>query len=324
MKKLTLIGIFILLLSSLVLRSVSGAADFPNKPLQVIVPYGPGGTHDIAARIVDGLLQEVLEVPVIHVNKTGGGGLVGGAYALEQPPDGYTILYGGLTVLIEVPIVKPNCPYTWEDFIPLARVTSGPLVLSVKKDARWNTLEDFIAEAKDNPGKLTMGIPGIGTSQHLVAALFAKEGGLDINIIPFKGDGASLTALLGGHVDSSMTGLTSLTPHLNAGNVRALASSSPERHPVQKDIATFKEKGFSKIGILSWTGAWVRKGTPENRVKILEEAYKTAATHKSVVTLIKKAGSTPDYVGTQELLKIVPQEHDAILSAARSADISQK
>ncbi|MCJ7596983.1 MAG: tripartite tricarboxylate transporter substrate binding protein, partial [Desulfobacterales bacterium] len=265
-----------------------------------------------------------LSVPVIHVNKSGGGGMVGGAYALEQPADGYTILYGGLTVLIEVPIVTANCPYTWNDFIPVARVTSGPLVLSVGKDARWNTLEEFMAEAKKNPGKLTMGIPGIGTSQHLVAALFAKEAGLDINIIPFKGDGASLTALLGTHVDSAMTGLTSLTPHLKAGSVKALASSSPERNPAEQDIPTFKEKGFSKIGILSWTGAWVRKGTPAERVKKLEDAYKEAANHKSVQTLIDKAGSTPNYAGTEELLKLVPQEYDAILSAARSAGISQK
>jgi len=316
--------ILIVLSVSFGLASSSQSADFPKRPLNVIVPYGPGGTHDIAARIVDGLLQEILGVPVIHINKSGGGGLVGGAYAKEQKADGYTILYGGLTVLIEVPIVKANCPYTWQDFIPLARVTSGPLILSVGKDSRWNTVEEFIGEAKKNPGKISLGIPGIGTSQHLVAALFEKEAGLDLNIIPFKGDGASITALLGKHVDSVMTGLTSLTPHLNAGNVKALASSSPERHPVQKDIPTFKEKGFSKIGVLSWTGAWVRKGTPEDRVKVLEEAYKKAATHKSVRTMIKKVGATANYAGTQELLKVVPLEYDAILKAARAAGISKK
>jgi len=324
MKKLSALCLLVFCVFPISLTHLSLAADFPTKPLQVIIPYGPGGTHDIAARIVDGQLQEVLSVPVIHVNKPGGGGMVGGAYALEQPADGYTILYGGLTVLTEIPIVTPNCPYTWQDFIPIARVTSGPLVLCVSKEAPWNSLEDFIAAAKKSPGKITVGIPGIGTSQHLVAALFAKEAGLDLNMIPFKGDGAALTALLGKHVDSVMTGLTSLTPHLNAGSVKALASSTPERHAVQKDIPTFKEKGFPNIVILSWTGAWVRKGTPQDRVKILQDAYKAATTHPSVVTLIDKAGATPDYAGTEELLKAVPKEYEAILSAAKSAGLSQK
>lgn len=324
MKRLLTICLSVFFLFPISLTRISLAADFPTKPLQVIIPYGPGGTHDIAARIVDGQLQEVLSVPVIHVNKPGGGGMVGAAYALEQAADGYTILYGGLTVLVEIPVVTPNCPYTWQDFIPIARVTSGPLILSVGKESPYNSLEELMAAAKQNPGKVTVGIPGIGTSQHLVAALFAKEAGLDLNIIPFKGDGAAITALLGKHVDSVMTGLTSLTPHLNAGSVKALASSTPDRHPVQKEIPTFKEKGFPNIVILSWTGAWVRKGTPQDRIKILQDAYKTAATHPSVVTLIDKAGATPDYAGTEELLQMVPKEHEAILGAAKSAGISQK
>jgi tripartite-type tricarboxylate transporter receptor subunit TctC len=185
MKKVLLLGVMVLFVFSI--GNFSMAADFPGKPLQVIIPYGPGGTHDIAARIVDGQLQEVLSVPVIHVNKPGGGGMVGGVYALEQPADGYTILYGGLTVFVEIPVVTANCPYSWQDFIPIARVTSGPLILSVGKESPYNSLEDFMAAAKKSPGKVTVGMPGIGTSQHLVAALFAKEAGLDLNIIPFQG-----------------------------------------------------------------------------------------------------------------------------------------
>jgi len=224
-------------------------------------------------------------------------------------------------VLIEAPIVKPNATYTWHDFIPLARVTSGPLILSVNKDAPWNTLEELVADAKKNPGKISVGIPGFGSSQHLVLSLFQSLADIELNIIPYKGDGNNITSLLGKHTDAAMTGLTSLTPHLNAGNVKALASSAPERHPIQKDIPTFKEKGYPKIAVLSWTGAWVPKGTPADRVQILQEAYKKAANHKSVTTLIKKAGSTPDYAGTDQLMQIVPIEEEAIRSAAMAAGI---
>lgn len=323
MKKSFVFILFATIIITFGFTSFSESADFPKKPIRVVVPFGPGGTHDIAARIVDGVLQEVLEVPVIHVNKSGGGGIVGGGYAKQQKADGYTLLYGGLSVLIEAPIVKPNATYTWRDFIPLARVTSGPLVLSVRKDSPWNSLEDYIAAAKKSPGKVTLGVPSLTGSQYLVASLFQKLAGIKLNVIPFKGDGPNITALLGKHTDSAMTGLTSLTPHLNAGSVKPFASSSPDRHPVQKDIPTFKEKGFPKIALLSWTGAWVRKGTPKDRVKILEEAYRKAANHKSVRTLIKKAGSTPDYADTSALMKIVPIEEEAIRIAVEAAGIKK-
>lgn len=296
---------------------------YPSKPIQVIIPYGPGGTHDIAARIVHSQLQEVLKVPIVHINKPGGNGVLGAAFAKEQKPDGYTILYGGLTVVVELPIVTPNCPYKKEDFIPIARITHGALVLSVKKDSPWNSLEDFIAAAKKEPGRISLGIPGIGTTQHLVAKLFENEARIELNSIPFKGDGPSITALLGGHVQAVMTGITSVTPHLRSGEVKALASSASERHPIFKEMPLFREKGFPEVSILSWTGPFVPVGTPDSIVRVLSEAYREAANHPSVVTLLQKSGTTPGYLSSEDVKKLIPSEYEKISKAAKAAGLTK-
>lgn len=301
-----------------------GQEKYPTKPIQVVIPYGPGGTHDIAARIVDSQLQEILKVPIIHLNKPGGGGVVGAAFAKEQKPDGYTVLYGGLTVVIELPIMNPNCPYKTEDFIPIARVTYGALVLSVKKDSPLNTLEEFIKAAKKDPGKITLGIPGIGTTQHLVAKLFETGAKIELNMIPFKGDGPAITALLGGHVQAVMTGITSITPHLQSGEVKTIASSGLDRHAVFKDIPLFKEKGLPEVAIYAWTGPFVPVGTPEPIIKILSEAYKEAATHPSIVALLEKSGTTPGYLSSEDVKKLVPSEYNKIYNAAKAAGLLKK
>jgi len=301
-----------------------GQERYPTKPIQVVIPFGPGGTHDIAARIVDSQLQEILKVPIIHLNKPGGGGVVGAAFAKEQKPDGYTILYGGLTVVVELPIVTPNCPYKTEDFIPIARVTYGALVLSVKKDSPLNTLEEFIKAAKKEPGKIALGIPGIGTSQHLVAKLFETEAKIELNMIPFKGDGPAITALLGGHVQAVMTGITSITPHLQSGEVKGIASSGLDRHQIFKDIPLFKEKGLPEVAIYSWTGPFVAVGTPEPIIKALSDAYKEAATHPSIVALLEKSGTTPGYLSSEEVKKLIPSEYNKIFKAAKAAGLLKK
>jgi tripartite-type tricarboxylate transporter receptor subunit TctC len=260
---------------------------------------------------------------MVHINKPGGNGVLGAAYVKEQKPDGYTVLYGGLTVVVELPIVTPDCSYKKEDFIPIARVTYGALVLSVKKDSPWNTLDDFIKAAKKAPGKISLGIPGIGTTQHLVAKLFESEAKIDLNSIPFKGDGPAITALLGGHVQAVMTGITSVTPHLKSGEVKAIASSGLDRHAIFKDVPLFKELGFPEVAIYSWTGPFVLVGTPDPVIKTLSEAYKEASKHPSIVDLLEKSGTTPGYLTSDEVKKLIPSEYSKISKAAKAAGLTK-
>ena len=321
-RKLFLSSSFIVFVFIMLGNMVSGQElKYPTKPIQVIIPYGPGGTNDIIARAVDSQLQEVLKTPIIHINKTGGSGILAAAFVKEEKPDGYTILQGGLSVNIEIPIITPNCPYNLQDFIPIARTAYGPLVLLVKKNAPWDTLESFLVEAKKEPKKISLGIPGIGTSQHYVTKLFESETKIEFNIIPFKGDSANITALLGGHLQASVAGLTAATPYLKAEDVKALASSGYDRHPLFKDIPLFREKGLPEVTLISWGGPFVRAGTPDYVVRILDGAFREAAVHPSVISILEKAGVAPGYLGSDELKKLVPSEYNRLLKAAKLAGL---
>jgi len=293
---------------------------YPTRPIQVVIPSGPGGTLDIVARITGGQLQEVLNTPIIHLNKPGGGGITGAVFVKEQKPDGYNILHAA-SAIIESTIVTPNCPYKKEDFIPIARVTYGALVLSVKKDAPWKTIEEFIEAARKEPGKISVGVPGVGTLQHLVIKLFEMGAKIQLNPIPFKGDGLSVPPLLGGHIQGVMTGITTITPFLRSGEVRALVSSAPDRHPVFKDIPTFREKGFPEVALVSWTGAFVSLGTPEPIIKILNDAYREAANHPSVIALLEKAGTTHGYLNSDDFKKFTAGEYNKFYKASEAAGV---
>jgi tripartite-type tricarboxylate transporter receptor subunit TctC len=295
-------------------------AKYPVKPIQVIIPFGTGGTNDISARIVDSQIQEILRVPVIHINKPGGGGVTGTAFVKEQKPDGYTILWGS-GVAIEMSIVTPNCPYKVQDFVPIALVTHGYFILAVKKDAPWNTLEDFITAAKKDPGKISVGNAGIGTSQHLVTKLLELEAKINLNSIPFKGDGPAIPALLGGHVNAVMSGIGAITPYLLSGEARGLASSGPEHHPALKQIPLFKEKGLPGVSKVTWTGPVASAGTPEPIIKILSDAYQVAANHPSVLVLLEKSGTIPKYVNREDGMKVMQSEYKSYYNAAKAAGL---
>jgi tripartite-type tricarboxylate transporter receptor subunit TctC len=157
-----------------------------------------------------------------------------------------------------------------------------------------------------------------------VAKLFESEAKIELNMIPFKGDGAAITALLGGHVQAVMTGITSITPHLKSGEVNTIASSGLDRHAVFKEIPLFKERGFPEVAIYSWTGPFVAVGTPEPIIKVLSDAYKEAATHPSIITLLEKSGTTPGYLSSEEVKKLVPSEYNKIFKAAKAAGLLKK
>jgi len=320
-----LLAVIFLITLMLVLGANTFAQEkYPTKPIQVVIPYGPGGTHDIAARIVDSQLQEILSVPIVHLNKPGGGGVIGGSFAKEQKPDGYTILYGGITVLVELPLTIPNCSYNTEDFVPIARVTYGALILSVRKDSPLKTLEKFIEAAKKDPGKISMGVPGLGTTMHLAGKRLEMGANIELNTIPFKGDGDSITALLGGHVDCVMTGITSITPHLKSGEVIGIASTALDPPKTFTEIPLFSDKGFPEVSVWGWTGPFVRVGTPEPIIKILSDAYGQAATHPSVVTLLQKSGTTPGYLSSDEVRKLMKGDYRKTYDAAKAAGLLQK
>ncbi|HMF51596.1 MAG TPA: tripartite tricarboxylate transporter substrate binding protein, partial [Candidatus Saccharimonadales bacterium] len=201
--------------------SVTEAADYPTKTIQIINPFPPGAVTDIVARMVAPKMSAILGQQVIVINKPGGGGAVGIQAAKDAAPDGYTILVTPPPVLI-IPIVNKNSGFTMKDFAPLTLATSSPNTTVVKADAPWKTLEEFIADAGKNPGQYTYGSAGPGTTPHFIGELVKLKTKIDLTHVPLGSESAAATAVLGGHVNIAFLTLGTTQSHIEAGTMRAL------------------------------------------------------------------------------------------------------
>ncbi|MCZ7560207.1 MAG: tripartite tricarboxylate transporter substrate binding protein [Burkholderiaceae bacterium] len=204
---------------------------YPSRAVEIIIPYDPGGPTDRVMRVIGEQLPEALKASIVQINRPGGGGIAGAVFVKQQKPDGYTLLAHASGFQI-TPLLDRNCPYKLEEFKPLARFTQGPLVLAVKKDSPWKSVEDFLAAAKAAPGKVTVGIPGVGTIQDFVVRLMERSSHNELNPIVLKGDGPNATALLGAHPGISCRDYRAGAPsqvrgiegigHYHCGEVRGL------------------------------------------------------------------------------------------------------
>jgi len=251
---------------------VEGAEKFPNRPINLIVPYAPGGAADLGSKVVAEKAAEFLGQPIISQYKPGGGGSLGAAFVAKAKPDGYTVLVGSATPLVLSPIVK-KMDYKLEDFIPMGIYGETPIWIAVKKDARWKTLNDFLAEAKASPGKITVTSYGKLTIADFAIEMLSRQAGVKFTHVPYKATPEAITAVLGGHGQAAFT--TGAGGLLESGMIRILAAASDERIEGLPDIPTFKERGYP-ISITSSYTFCVPKGTPREVIEILSNAQRKA------------------------------------------------
>ena len=200
-QKKNILKVFLISGVVLALTTVGGSASsaekgFPNREIEIVVSYAPGGLLDLAFRVISDEVSKNFGVPVVIVNKPGGAGMIGTEYVLHSKPDGYTLLAGQNSIFVLMPATQSNLPYKTSDFIPLVRYANTPNLMLVRKDPPWKTLEELIDYAKKNPGKLTCGSGGIGTVTQFMLEMIKSEVGLDIRHVPFKGGGPGNTAIL--------------------------------------------------------------------------------------------------------------------------------
>lgn len=249
-----------------------GTEKYPNRPINLIVPYAPGGAADLGSKVVAERMAEFLGQPILSQYKPGGGGSLGAAFVAKAKPDGYTVLVGSSTPLVLSPIVK-KMDYKLEDFIPLGIYGYTPIWVVVKKDAPWKTLEDLVAEAKSAPGKITVTSYGKLTIADFAIELLSKQAGVKFTHVPYKATPEAISAVLGGHGQAAfVTGAGGL---LESGTIRILAAASDERIEALPDILTFKEQGYPISISASYTFC-VPKGTPREVVDTLFSAQKRA------------------------------------------------
>ena len=271
-QKIFMLAIGFLLTIGMTAWTADGAEKYPSRPINLIVPYAPGGAADLGSKIVADKMAEFLGQPIISQYKPGGGGSLGAALVAKAKPDGYTVLVGSSTPLVLSPIVK-KMDYKLEDFIPMGIYGETPIWVVVKKDAPWKTLGEFVAEAKASPGKITVTSYGKLTIADFTIEMLAKLAGVQFTHVPYKATPEAITAVLGGHGQAAFT--TGAGGLLESGSVRILAAAADQRIEGLPDIPTFKEAGYPFSITSSYTFC-VPKGTPKQIVDALSMAQKKA------------------------------------------------
>jgi tripartite-type tricarboxylate transporter receptor subunit TctC len=310
----------LLALCGLVAVTNSDAAEYPTKTIQIINPFPPGAVTDIIARILAPKMSSILGQQVIIINKAGGGGAVGIQAAKEAAPDGYTILVTPPPILL-IPLVNKNSTFTMKDFAPLVLATSSPNTTVVKADAPWKTLEEFIADAKKNPGSLTYGSAGPGTTPHFIGELVKLKTKIDLTHVPLGSESAAATAVLGGHVNIAFLTLGTTRSHIEAGTMRALAVASNRRLKDFPNVPTTVEKGFPELNLKIWVGFFAPAKTPAPIVKRLAGALVNSLKDPDTGTQIEKAQALVENLGPQEAVKFYAEEEQKWSEVARVAKI---
>ena len=294
-------------LGALALSAGGALAQFPERPVTMIVPFPPGGVADTVARPVAEAMGAALKQPVIIENKAGAGGAIGMAHVAKSKPDGYTVLLAlsSLVVLPEADKILGRAPsFQVSDLKPLARITADPTVLAVRADSPWKTYQEFIAAAKAAPGKLNFGSSGNYGTMHIPMAMLMLGTDVKMTHIPYTGAGPAIVGLLGGQVDALSTGPATIVQHVQAGKIRALAHWGEGRLVALPDVPSLKELGVP-IDYAQWSGVFVPAETPEPVLARLREAARAAGNDPKVREVLLKAGSPVQYQDAPDFQRYV-------------------
>lgn len=276
---------------------VAGAqAAWPSRPIRIIVPFPAGGQTDVAARIIGQAVSESLRTPVVIDNRAGAHGLIGGAEAARAPADGYTLLVASTGAVAINPLLYEKMPYDpVRDFTPVAHLISVPIVVMASTQALpVKSLQELVAYAKANPGKVNFSSAGSGGSSHLVAEYFKYRTGTFMTHIPFKGEAPATEAVVAGHVHLMFNTLVSTLPQLKSGRVRVLATTTRERLPELPDVPTVAEAlGLKDFEASSWTALYAPAGTPPQIVRRVSAEVDAALKKPAVALRLKELGAVP-------------------------------
>jgi tripartite-type tricarboxylate transporter receptor subunit TctC len=288
----------LLLLILVFIAAPALAQDWPAKAVRFIVPFPPGGSTDVAARTLADKLTRALGQQVVVDNRGGGGGAIGTVEAARAAPDGYTLLFVADPV-ITLHLVVKNVQFDMQrDFSAITQVTTQPIAVAVHSSLPVKSVQELVAYAKANPGKLSFAHSGTGSGQHMSGELLRKMAGIDIVHIPYKGGGPAVQDLVGGQVPMGVLGSTPLIPHHKAGRIRIIAFTSKERFAPMPEIPTLHESGFAGFDTTQWLGILAPKGTPAEIIsRVHAESVKALALPDVRERLAQAAllavGSTP-------------------------------
>jgi tripartite-type tricarboxylate transporter receptor subunit TctC len=298
---------FVVALAALALPPAAQPQGFPSKPIRIIVPYTPGSPNDVLARLLAQQLQGKLGQAVVVDNKPGGGTTIGSKTAAVAPPDGYTLLFASSALVIE-PIMTKQVEYDpLKDFTPIAFVARTSSMLTVNAQVPANSANEFVAYAKANPGKLSVGFAQ-GTVSQLLAEYFNHRHGLDITSVPYRGGALVIPDMLGGRIHVYWPTPATVLPLIREGKIKALAISSPQRNPDLPDVPTMKELGLDELTLEFWAGMWAPAGVPADVVEKLNAAVNEALQSPEMIASMKKLGFETRIASSQDFAAFVAAE----------------
>jgi len=280
---------------------------YPEKTVKLLVPWPAGGSTDLIARALGNAAENHFSQPVIVENREGGSGTIGTQEVASSKGDGYTILVAAIAPTILQPHYL-DLNYTPESFKAIAQVSVRDVVVAVKKDAPWNTLEELIKDAKSEPEKISYAVTK-GVHNQLLFEMLSNEAGFKAKLYPVQGDMPSITAVLSNVADVSVvSSISVIKPQLDAGEMKALAIFSANRSSLLPDVPTVKELGYDLVGN-PWTGLMVPKDTPDELVKVISAKFKALIEDPGFVENMEKIGETIDYLGPDEFMNKVLKEY---------------
>jgi tripartite-type tricarboxylate transporter receptor subunit TctC len=294
---------------SLAPLAAQAQAAFPTKTITIIVPFAAGGTTDILARVVGQYMSKDLGQPVVVDNRAGAGGNIGAQIVAHAAPDGYTILMGTVgTHAINQSLYKKMAFDPIKDFAPLTRVAMVPNLLVANPSQPFKNVKEMIAYAKANPGKVTFGSSGSGSSIHLSGELFNQMAGVDMQHIAYRGSAPAVTDLLGGQIAVMFDNMPSAIGHVKHGRLRALAVTTPKRSPALPDVPTIAEAGLPGYSTASWFGLLAPANTPAPVVAKLNAAILKALADPGVKAKLAEQGAEPLGEKPEQFAKFIRSE----------------
>lgn len=310
-------------LASLTPAAAWAQADYPNRPLRVIVPQPPGGGFDFVGRALADRLAQPLGQPVVVENRTGSGTVVGTDAAAKAAPDGYTLLTGSVSNMVLNMGLYKNLSYdSLKDFEPVGLAVSYSYTLLGRNSLPFNNLAGLVAYAKASPGKLTYASAGNGSGQHVIAAALWSLAGVDIVHVPYRGAQPAYADLLGDRVDLFFDLTPTTRAHVDTGKLKAIAVSSAERNPMQPSVQTINESGTVKLELESWFGYFAPSKTPpEVLARLRTELAKIIATPELQETF-RKAGGSPMKISVADTKTMLARDVQRWTGLIRAANIS--
>ena len=298
------------------------AQQWPTKPIKLVVPFPPGGSSDVLARALTDKLTQSLGQTVIVESKPGAGATLGADYVAKSKPDGYTLLIGAVHHTIATSVYK-KLPYDFQkDFAPVTTVALVPNVLVVNAKSPARDVKGLIAQAKASPGKLSFGSNGNGTVQHLIGTQFAKQVGVDILHVPYKGSGPLVTDLLGGQVDMSFDTLTPVYQHVKGDKLRALAVTTAKRAVGLPDVPTLAEAGLKDFDLGTWFGVVAPAATPKDIVARLNAEMVKIIASADFRKRMEEVGAEPVGDSPEHMARRIKDDTDKFAKLVKDAKVA--